>query len=171
MKKILATVILVSLLLPCLVHAESNIDELLYAGFKNIENFGAIEVYFEDAEVAQKKGLNMDELTDYVKLRFKNNFGKIKYTEVTAKDGISKSKDEQAKIGIFSCRVWVVGDADYPIANHILCKAGNYDKLDIWQNESLGFGSKSQLLETIKANLNALIEQCAIAFFKARGEL
>lgn len=176
-KKLLAFLILASLLSPCFVHAEDKDKDfekefypLIYSGFKTIKSFGYIGVQFGNKEDARKIGLKEDELTDYIKLRFKNNFGKIEYKEVPSWKTLEKTEEERSKIGSLACRVWIVGD-DYPIAYHIKCQAGTFKDFDIWKDEALGFGSKSNVPEDVKKYLGEMIEKCAITFFKARGEL
>ena len=148
-----------------------DVMKLAYRDFKEIESFGVIWVVFE-GEDAQKIGLNIDELIDYVKLRFKNNFGSMKYEELSEKrwSTIFGDKAEAKKTGSLRFTVWVVGD-DYPIAYHVKCDAGNFRDFSIWSRAFLGYGSKKNVPSTIKKALNDLIEKLAIDFFKARGEL
>ena len=90
--------------------------ELYRIFFKMIETFEVIEVtLLGDAE---KIGLVVSELNDYVKLRFKNSFPGIKtYTlspaeklnAMTLQDEVERNK-VQMKLGVLTCRVWAVGD-------------------------------------------------------------
>ena len=149
------------------------VKKLLYEDFKEIESFGTIWVLFE-GEDAQNIGLNEQELTDYVKLRFKNNFGKVKYQDISKDKGkgntIFENEAEAKKIGCIRFLVWVVG-VDYPIAYYVKCEAGNFKNFLIWSDAVLGYGSKENVPDSIRKSLNEMIERLAIDFFKARGEL
>ena len=174
-KKISFFILIIFIFSPCFVHAEeesNKIDKelfnIMYRGFKTVESFGHIGVHFENDEDAKKIGLKQDELVDFLRLRFKNNFGKIDYKETNPLK--IKSEKEREKIGTLHCRVWVIGN-DYPIAHHIKCFAGNYNNLQIWENEFLGYGKPSNVPDTVRNTLNKAVEDCAVVFFKARGEL
>ena len=69
-----------------------------------------------------------------------------------------------------------------PIAYYIRCKAGHIKHVPIlegglqcspiiWENSFLGVCKKSIVLDRIKESINELIEDLAMDFFKARGEL
>ncbi len=49
---------------------------MFYAAFKPVDSFGLIIVQFEGDD-APAIGLSKEDLTDFLKLRFKNNFAKI----------------------------------------------------------------------------------------------
>jgi len=63
-----------------------------------------------------------------------------------------------------------VGD-DYPIAYYVSINAGNYLNAKEYENAFLGYGSKRNILDTVKKCISELIDDLAISFFKARGEL
>ncbi len=141
-----------------------------YDVFKEIQSFGWIYVYITGD--VKKIGLSEAELTGYVKLRFKNNFAKTKYKAVPRKKWpyLFANDSEARKVGSLSFRVWVIGD-DYPIVYHVKSEAGNFEDLQIWIGEYLGVGSKENVPDTIRKTLNQSIEELAIVFFKARGEM
>lgn len=147
--------------------SEKNIEEILYGDvFKEIQYFGLIKVYFE-GEDAEKIGLKENELTNYVKLLFNNNFAGIKMKEKSSLD-----LKEHKKIGFLLFTVWVVGDV-YPIAYHVDSRMGNmlygFDKGAV-SKAVLGCGSKSNVPDAIKDSIKNLVEGMAITFFKARGK-
>lgn len=173
--KKLFILIIICLSLPCLGFAEGKNSEFegrifdaLYGKFKTVESFSFIHVAV--SENAEKIGINEEEITNFLKLRFKNNFAEIKYNESAMPDGFEKSEKEKGKLGYLWCKVLTVGD-DYPVAYHIRCIAGNYNQFDVWETEYIGYGNKSNVPETIKKTLSKAIEELAITFFKVRGEL
>ena len=140
-----------------------------YNDFKKIERFGVISI--ECGGDAEKIGLSEKSLTDYAKLRYKNNFGNFTFKEPTPEErSIYYDKAKGEKVGQIWFTIWAVGD-DYPIAYYIRCTAGNYDRNDIWKNEVLGYGSKNNVPDTVKKAIDLMMEKLAIDFFKARGEM
>lgn len=146
--------------------SEKNIEEILYSDvFKEIQYFNLIGVKFEGDD-AEKIGLKENELTDYVKLLFKNNFAGIKQKEKSILD-----LEEHKQIGFLLFTVWVVGDV-YPIAYHVDSLMGNmlygFNKGAV-SKAVLGCGSRSNVPDAIKNSIKNLVEGLAITFFKARG--
>ncbi len=145
---------------------------VIYSGFKTIESFGHIYLMFEGD--AKKIGLNKDKLEDYLKLKFKNNFADVKYNYVGVKELerllLKKDIEKSRKVGRFSSLVWITGN-DYPIAFFVRCEAGNYEELNFWNFETLGYGSKKNVPGYIKKTLGECVEKLAVDFFKVRGEL
>ncbi len=145
-----------------------NLDKTRYKDFLEIKVFHKLltKVFFM-GENAKKIGLDANELTDYLKLKIKNNFANIRI-EVPDSD---KYTDKQ--VGFIDLRVWVVGD-NYPIAYHLRLRFlhSDYSKCNnlIWDNEWLGFGSKDNVSE-LKKVIDGLIQELAILFFKVREEL
>ena len=73
-------VLIVQLVIASSVAAQDQLSEdevlrIVYSDFLTIESFGNIRVVFE-GEDAEKIRLNSSELTDFLKLKFKNNFVK-----------------------------------------------------------------------------------------------
>ena len=151
-----------------------------YQEFTEIEYFGSIYVYFEGND-AEKIGLNSEELTRYAKLKFKNNFAHINFKDeglfilpnVKHTDEglfiLPKPNSELKKQGKIWFRVWIVGDG-YPIAFHIICKAGNRIS-NCWEDERLGYSLKDNILDTIKKTISEMMEELEIDFFMARDEI
>ena len=141
-----------------------------YGELLKIKRFGLIAVNVNGD--AGKLGLNNNDLTDYAKLRFKNNFSRVSYEEVSKEELQTLSGDDAKakKVGVISCRVWVVGN-NYPVAYHVRCDEGNYKNLSIWSDEILGYGSKPNLPETVKRSISEMMEKLAIIYFKVRGEM
>jgi len=151
--------------------APEALHKMLYRDFKDIESFGYIMVFFQGKDT-KKIGLNEYELTDYVKLSFKSNFGKMKYKNMSIErfPSIYYNEAEAKKTGRIICWVWVVG-TDYPIAYHIRCEAGNFKDFSIWSDAVLGYSSKRNVLDDVRKGLDKMMERLAIDFFKARSEL
>ena len=145
-----------------------NWESILYSGFKTIQTFGSISVSLQGS--AEKIGLKEKELSNYLKLRFKNSFAKYEYKEVEKLFDAMKDKKIAPTIGLIHIQVWTVGD-DYPVAYHISINAGNLNNVRVYTEAYLGFGSKSNVPDTVKESISSLIDDLAIAFFKARGEL
>ena len=141
--------------------------------YSKVEKFIAVSVsLLSDVEL----GLDEQELEDYAKLRFKNSFAAIEFdrelSESVFEDFSPEEKD--AVHGVIIFRVWTVG-TDYPIAYHISIMAGTlgpgYYNPDRHTNAYLGCCSKTDLMDVVKESIDSLMEDFAIEFFKARGEL
>lgn len=135
--------------------------------FRHIKNFGNIGVLL-NGEDAEKIGLTDKELTDYARLKFKNNFANIKYEDKSLYE--IQTMTEALEIGRLWFSVLVVGD-DYPIAYHIQCVAGSYGSGPIWSGGKIGYGSKKTVPDTIKEAISKLTEELAIDFFKVSDEM
>lgn len=174
-------VIILSVLSYSLVFAEEHksLEQFFYGRFSKIQGFRCIEVNLDNAK---EIGLSKNELTDYVKLKFRNNFRGI---QILTDEQVVKMpvKGRGEKLGYIWFDVFTIGDTDYPVAFHVQCRAGNLKhSIDnimapiqqnsiIWESASLGFCWKINVSENIKKAINMLIENLAIIFFKARDEL
>lgn len=141
-------------------------EEVLYGGLKKIEYFGFIHVHLKNKE-STKIGLSEEELGDFLRLRYRNNFGNVPYRNLGAK--MFDVKDASA-VGNLWCGVWTVGD-DFPVAYHVECKAGSMANPTILTDAVLGYGNKKNVPETIKKALDDMLSQFAIQFFKTRGDM
>ncbi|MDD3031852.1 MAG: hypothetical protein PHQ99_00215 [Atribacterota bacterium] len=150
--------------------AQRNITDILYGDLAQIETFGYIYVKVQ-GERAPRIGLSSEELTDYAKLRYKNNFSGIEYQEITAEETSIFQEEEKAKrAGSIWFRVWIAGE-NSPIAYLIECKAGNYEKYEMWTDEVLGICDEKDIKQIARNHINRMIEDFAIIFFKVRGEI
>ena len=154
-------------------------EPTLFQGFREIQGFWSIEGKNLQEE---NTGLSETELTDYVKLKFKNNFGGI---QLLTRDQLEKIRDKRKyeKLGYIWFGVFIVGGSDFPVAYNVQCRVGNYkyfiENLPaavqrssiIWENQMLGIDTKINVPTRIKECINILMEKLAIDFFKARGEL
>ncbi len=141
-----------------------------YGELLKIQHFGYITVHVNgDGETI---GLNDNDLTDYAKLRFKNNFSRVSYEEVSKEEFKTLASDaaKARAVGVFSCRIWVVGN-NYPIAYHVKCEGGNPNNFSIWSDEVLGYGSKSNFPEAVRKSISEMMEKLALIYFKIRGEI
>ncbi len=178
------SIIIISMLLSSPVFTQTKSFTKQYKGFKDVQFFGYITVTVDGD--ANKIGLFKSELSDYVKLLFKNNFAGIKYINSTGKPA--------KEVGFLWFKVWTVGD-DYPIAYYVEGKMGSvdeetlfwdkflrFDELGIYTftqpsskdfetNAVLGYGSKTSVPDTIRKSLKDMVEKFAIAFFKARDTM
>ncbi len=164
-------------------------DNLRYVNFPNIKAFLDIKVIDKQSTGVGFEGsfggdLDRNELTDYLKLKIKNNFANIYIEE----PDIDKYTKEQ--IGIIRLRVWIHSDK-YPAAIHLGWKFYNrastkgvffdtefassfYNVIPypLWFGEMLGIARNSNdLSKSIKHFIDETIEELAILFFKVRGEL
>jgi hypothetical protein len=147
---------------------KQNFESILYREFKTIENFGLINVSLEGS--AEKIGMKKEALTDYLRLRFKNSFARMEFKEPENLIAAFLDKEKAKRIGSIYVEVWTVGD-DYPIAYHIKINAGNFFNGREYENAILGYGSKQTVPDSIRKSISQLIDDLAVAFFKARGEL
>ena len=144
-----------------------NYEAIFYSGFKTVKTFGSLSVSLQGT--AEKIGIKENELTDYLKLRFKNSFAKYEYKEVEKLLDPMRDKKIDPTIGFIHITVWTVGE-DYPVAYHISINSGNLNNVREYTNAQLGYGSKSNIPDTVKESISSFIDELAIAFFKARGE-
>lgn len=204
------TVILVSLLCSNVFPQEMDSAaayklRITHGNFKKIEAFGIIRVYILGS--GKEIGLSENDLTDYVKFKFKNNFIGIKILnseklgklcgEEAKKAGKGKLKladlfyCSSEKIGyilfkvntlnMYTLKFHTAGVGD-PVAVHVNFKVGHIKDMPIleggleaspvlWENSVLHYCSKNEITNDIRQILNMFIENLALDFFKARGEL
>jgi hypothetical protein len=141
-------------------------DALMYGDLRKVEYFGFIHAHIKNDESA-RIGITESEMTDFLKLRFKNNFGSTPYKDLGSK--LLEQKNPES-IGYLWCGVWTVGD-DFPIAYHVECKGGSLSKPTILTDAVLGYGNKRNVPEAIKKSIDGMLAQFAVRFFKTRGEL
>jgi hypothetical protein len=152
------------------VNSQKTIDDILYQDFKEVETFGYIQVKVQGEE-SFLAGLKSEELTEFAKLKYKNNFANIEYREIPAEKSYLYQEEEKAKkVGSIWFRVWTVGE-DFPIAYYIECRAGTYKNYEIWRDEVLGFCDATGLKQIVRNEITRMIENLAITFFKVRGEI
>lgn len=154
----------------CIASAQKSITDILYGDFSEIDSFGYIYVKVQ-GDRAALIGLKSDELTDYAKLRYKNNFSGVEYQEISSEESSIFQEEEKAKkVGSIWFRVWISGESN-PIAYFIECKAGNYKSYEIWSDEVLGVCDEREINQIARNEINRMIEDFAIIFFKVRGEI
>ncbi len=167
-KMFAAFIIVLFLVFPCYGEEKVISDEqLVYPEFKEIEFFGALVVNF-GGENEEKLGLNQKQLKDYLKLKYKNNFASFPYK--TAPEAYLYDDTKRKKVGIIEIYIWTVG-SDYPVAYYIRLRAGHFSDVDIIELPALGFNSKDGINSAVKKYISELVEDFAIFFFKARGEM
>jgi len=147
---------------------KQNFESIFYSGFKTVENFGLINVSLEGT--AEKIGLKKEGLSDYLRLRFKNSFAGMEFKEPENLLEAFQDKEKAKRTGNIHVKVWTVGD-DYPIAYHIGISAGNLANPRNYETAFLGYGSKQNVPDSVRESISQLIDDLAVAFFKARGEL
>ena len=147
---------------------KQNIESYRYSGFKTIESFSSIGVYLRGK--AEGIGLNQSELSNFLKLRFKNSFAGTSYKETDFATIMDEREVQQSKRGDIAITVWTVGN-DYPIAFHIEIGSGNYLNLGQYKTAFLGYSSKQKITESVKKSITELVDDLAVSYFKARGEL
>ncbi len=155
---------------------EDEINKMRYRGFLKIKTIDILsQVYIEfnnyvdnATEEAKKIGIDENELTDYLKLIIKNNFASIRMERPDF------DKYTRKQVGVLVFRVMVTGD-NFPIVYHLRCRFQHLDYAQgdavIWEAEKLGYGSKDNVLDTIKKSIDRQVEELAILFYKVRGEL
>jgi hypothetical protein len=144
---------------------EERMNEVLYGDLRKIERFGFIYVLVR-SESEDKVGLKSEDLTDYLKLRYKNNFGGFPYKEITDWQNAPPAE----KTGNLWCGVWTVGNS-FPVAYHVECRMGSMKQSRIVEDAVLGYGNRSNVPETIRKTLDRMVSDFAIRFFKTRGEM
>ncbi len=155
---------------------EDKINKMRYRDFlkiKTIDIISHVYIEFNDyvdkaTEEAKKTGIDEKELTDYLKLRIKNNFASIRMERPDF------DKYTRKQVGVIFIRVMVTGD-NFPIVYHLRCRFQHLDYTQgdavIWEAEKLGYGSRDNVLDTIKKSIDRQVEELAILFYKVRGGL
>ncbi len=114
---------------------------------------------------AEKLGFNTDDLTNYLRLKVKNNFFNMEI-----KDWSDLSDYQRQQIGVIHCRVWTVS-ADFTISYYIQLTIGDAFHRHISEIEILGLESKDNIHDKVRKLIGDMVEQLAIKFYKVRGEL
>ncbi len=123
------------------------------------------QVFFVNSDDAEEIGLNKDELTDYLRLKVKNNFANIKFEDSP------RDKYEPEQIGYIRFRVWI-GGVEYPVIYHIKYEFRNLSlTYQTLEGEMLGCGTKDTVPDSVMKAIDKLTKKLAIVFSKARGKL
>lgn len=152
--------------------ARDAFDKSMYGKYLSpVTSFGYIYVnrFHSGVEKPRGKGISAseidNEMTDFVQLRFKNNFASIPYKFV---DPLEWSSNPT--IGHIQCMTWLHGAA-YPIAYHIECNLGAGKKSKMLHEATLGVTSPDRANGDIRAALDRMVSTIALRFFRARGEM
>jgi hypothetical protein len=152
------------------ISSQESLEEILYRDFKDVQTFGYVNVKVQ-GEQAFSIGLKSEELTDYARLKYKNNFATITFQEISAGEAYLYQEEEEAKkVGSIWFRVWTAGE-DFPIAYYIECRAGTYNDYEMWRDEVLGFCDEKEIKQIVRHEITRMMENLAITFFKVRGEI
>jgi len=165
---------------------------MMYSGLKDIENLYSVSVNIYGNEDIFENGKNMgilsdddeeiynrkyrsDNLSDYLKLRIKNNMGDINIlTDSEANDFYSEfdgySKENLKKYGRFNIRIWLIGD-NYPIAYHVKANFGTFLNNNLWSDEYLGYSNSNNIKKVSKEIINKIVEGVSITYLKVKGEM
>lgn len=167
---LLLIILLIFFTLSFSINSQESLEDILYRDFKDVETFGYINVKVQ-GEQAFSIGLKSEELTDYARLKYKNNFAAIAFQEITAGEAYLYQEEEEAKkVGSIWFRVWTVGET-FPIAYYIECRAGSYKNYEMWKDEVLGFCDEKEIKQIVRHEITRMMENLAITFFKVRGEI
>jgi hypothetical protein len=128
-----------------------------------------------NSENAEKLGVSSKGLTEYLRLKCKNNLAEIPLKNYPPEDmSAPQKKDERDKIGMIVVAIWTKGD-DYPVAYYMeyLVSNLNYlsNNLNLYKERHLSYISKEHFSKRIKEEIGAMTEAFAIRYFKARGEM
>jgi len=151
---------------------EKVLAKVTYSDLTDVKKFFTVYVLLDGS--AEKIGLDRKELSDFVKLRFKNLFTGFPIEELPKNeqglpaDGINER--EWANLFVV---VWTVGD-DYPVAYHIELKMGKF-RGGGWgySDASLGYASAKTLKDgrVIKDTISDLMERAAATLFRIQDKL
>jgi hypothetical protein len=139
----------VLVLAPRAAIAQQNLTEFekaMYGDLAAVQSFGFISAYVQNTDPGKgtsknEIGLSTDELKQYLRLRFRNNFANIAYKPVTMGTPDCPSEMDQAKAGYLWCGVWTVG-TDFPVAYHVDCRIGTLKRYQITNSAYLGYGKQ-----------------------------
>ncbi|MFW5795206.1 MAG: hypothetical protein ACOCV1_06945 [Bacillota bacterium] len=172
--------------------SDDNFTRLVYSGLKNIEQLYLVNVNVQGNENIFENGKSMGILTDndemiynqnykskklsdYLKLKIKNNMTDInimtkkEYDNWLANIGDYSNK-EKNKLGRFFIRVWLIGDS-YPVVYHVRATFGSFTNVDIWSQEYLGYTNSSNIEKVTKDLIIKLVEEASITYLKVIGEM
>lgn len=151
----------------CNPSSMSALDQMINeAAFQPVEYFVSIDT--KTIGDVYKIGLTKEYLTSYLRLAVKREIPTMKYQPDLM--DFEKWETDARKWGDISVTVWTVG-SDYPIAYHVSIEAGNWNSFAVHKNAYLGYGSKATVPDIIKKDINELVQQFAIVFYKARKEI
>jgi hypothetical protein len=142
--------------------------KIIYKDLATIERYGLVYVHLQGS--AKDIGLDQDELSDYMKLKYKNNFSTVPYNKDENLILLGMNIDEQKKVGIMHINIWTVGD-DYPVAYHIEIFSGPFYDESIYNNAVLGYDAADNIEKIVKETITKMIEELAITYFKIREEI
>ena len=142
-------------------------DKNPYIDFEQIKYFCYIETYVRGGS-AQSLGIDRDDLSKFVLSQFKKCFGKMKFPYQKRKIPINALDSWKKEWGRLYVVIWPMGD-ESPIIYYITAKAGN-GLAYFWEKEIFEKAQKEEILIDIKKNIDQIIEELAIDFFKVRGE-
>lgn len=156
---------------------KENLTQTLYGDLKYIDKLYWInaDLWGEDKDIekiSQETNLTSEYLTDYLKLRIKNNMANIPImNNEEGSDWLinTHNKTEKETAGRFYVKVLLVGDS-YPIVFYILKQFGNANEV-IWEAESLGYTNISDLEEEIKDIIDNFVEKASVMYFKMKDEM
>jgi len=148
-------------------------NKLLYENLLTVKKFNGILVYADPN--SRRLGINMDDMTNFVKLKFVNLFAGFPI------ESIFKGSDETWKKNLTSgeyatCSISIrtVG-ADYPVAYYIraeITRCG-IDGSRILHSDTLGYGPKEQLIQgrLLKDAIADILEDLAGKFLKLHDKI
>ena len=136
---------------------EALLTKLRYSVFKDTKCLVAV-VTLEGS--AMSLDLKQQPLTEFLKLRLRNDLSAIPICKKGDKEGLA----------FVHVHVWTVGD-DYPVAFHITLSGGPITRLDAFETAILGYGSKRSIEEQVRKSIRQLVEDFAVAFLKGREEM
>lgn len=150
-----------------------DLEKRLYGELAAIKYFGNINVVVEGTDVLKPNsknaiGLSSEDLTQYLRLRYRNNFADVPYREIDYSKFPPAS--ERPNIGNLWCKAWTVGD-NYPVAYYVECKMGTLMKFDVGHDAALGYGNASTTKDEIRKSIDRMVTEFAQLFFRVRGEL
>lgn len=129
-----------------------------------IRSFGFVRAHVEgtDGTGASDIGLSNAEMTQYLRARFAEHFGKVEYAE----RAVSQSEDD--RVGQLWCRIWTVGTS-FPIAYFVECRLGSFRAPNILEQSALGYDKRESIEETVKKSLDSALAGLAGGFFQTRS--
>ena len=135
----------------------------------SITSFGYIYANRYHSGRGKREGRKSDvwdidkEMSNFVQLRFKNNFANFPYELVEL---FKWAKDPT--IGHLQCHIWLHG-ASYPIAYHVECNLGAGSRSRVLHDATLGITSPDRASKDIQEALDRMVSKFARIFFRARS--
>ena len=169
--------IILTLLFTPIAFGESIIQDRSANSVNCVKKLSFIEIeLFTDAIIYIDSEISIDNkvLTDYLKLQLKNNLSD-NYKPLSIDEKINLPDKKRDKLGSIQVDIHVINVDEYPVAYNVkltILNAMHFNPHNLsFETSSMGITSTNNIETSLKNTLRDIIENLAIKYYKARGEL